>query len=211
MPGLDWGQLFLGLQIERQRHLRQITISQKTYATQILERFGMLDSHPYSTPMDTHENWEYQEGDIALNEEEKRTCQSAIGSLIYLMLGSRPDLAFSINKLAQYSANPTQRHWKGIKRILRFMKATVNAKLVLGRRHNGTSGSDGYPDSSNVVEGYFDAAYMDNTNDRHSTMGYMFFVGGSPVSWMSKKQRVVALSTTEAEYLAGTEATKEAV
>ena len=196
------GQLFLGLQIERQRHLKQITISQRTYAMQILERFGMQDAHPCTTPMDAHENWEYQESDIALNEEEKRNYQSAIGSLIYLMLGTRPDLAFSINKLAQYSANPSQRHWKGIKRILRFVKATINATLVLGRKH--TSGD-------NLVEGYFDAAYMDNTNDRHSTMGYMFFVAGSPVSWMSKKQRVVALSTTEAEYLAGTEATKEAV
>ena len=129
------------------------------------------------------------------------------------MLGSRPDLAFSINELAQYSANPTQRHWQGIKRILHFVKATANAKLVLGRRHTSdvTVASNGSPESYNLVEGYFDAAYMDDTNDRHSTMGYMFFVAGSPVSWMSKKQRVVALSTTEAEYLAGTEATKEAV
>ena len=217
IKSLGGGQLFLGLHIERQRHLRQITISQKAYAKQILERFGMLDAHPCTTPMDLHEDWEHKEGDILLDAEEKRTYQSAIGSLIYLMLGTRPDLAFSINKLAKYSANPTQRHWKGIKRILRFVKATIDAKLVLGKTQETTetkcpsaSNSHTIPQNKLVV-GYFDAAYMDNTQDRHSTIGYMFFISGSPVSWMSNKQRVVALSTTEAEYLAGTEATKEAV
>ena len=140
------------------------------------------------------------------------------------MLGSCPDLVFSINKLAQYSANPTQKHWKGIKRILRFVKATINAKLTLGNKdttgeikptvfghqQNPTEVTNPKVTHSMVV-GYFDAAYMDNTRDRHSTMGYMFFVAGSSVSWISKKQTVVALSTTEAEYLAGTEPTKEVV
>ena len=203
------GQLFLGLQLERHRKLKQITVSQKSYVKQILERFGMTEAHPCMTHMDPHENWECQDGDTRLGEDERRTYQSAIGSLIYLMLGTRPDLAFSINKLAQYSANPTHRHWKGIKRILRFVKATINAKLILGHRQLDTGLAS--PKINTLVVGYFDAAYMDNTYDRHSSMGYMFFVAGSPVSWMSKKQRVVTLSTTEAEYIAGTEAAKEAV
>ena len=133
------------------------------------------------TPMDPHENWEHQPVDVLLDIHERRTYQSAIGSLIYLMLGSRPDLAFSINKLAQYSANPTHRHWKGIKRILRFVKATINAKLILGHRNNTDSQNVG-TEMNRLVMKYFDAAYMDNSNDRHSLMGYMFFVAGSPVS-----------------------------
>lgn len=120
------------------------------------------------------------------------------------MLGSRPDLAFSINKRAQYSAQPTTRYWLAVKRILRYVKGTINAKLVLGARH-----SQQIPRT--LVTGYFDAAFMDNTADRHSSMGYIFLVAGSPVTWASKEQRVGALSTTEAEYLAGTEVTKEAM
>ena len=128
------------------------------------------------------------------------------------MLGSRPDLVFCINKLAQYGSQPTVRHWNGVKRILRYVKGTVNAKLTLSKSvpREGLERIQDQPSTSLVI-GYFDAAFMDNTTDRTSSMGYIFFVANSPVSWVSKKQRVVALSTTEAEYLAGTEATKEAI
>lgn len=192
--------LFLGLQIERDRKNRLITISQSLYARQILRRYEMSDCTPCSIPMDPKEDWSPKNTDTPL--PDKTIYQSAIGSLIYLMLGSRPDLSFSINKLAQYSSQPTVRHWQGVKRILRYVKGTINAKLTLGlHKDTGTS----------LVMGYFDAAFMDNSADRHSSMGYVFFVAGSPVSWAAKKQRVVALSTTDAEYLAGTEATKEAM
>ena len=89
---------------------------------------------------------------------------------------------------------------------VRFVKKTASTEMVLGRR-------DDLPTSmlSPRIIGYFDAAYMDDTQDRHSTMGYIFFFDGCAVSWASKKQQTVALSTTEAEYLAGTEATKEAM
>ena len=192
--------LFLGLQIERRRQERLISICQSIYARQILHRFAMSDCTPCHVPMDSKEDWNLKETDTPL--PDKTVYQSAIGSLIYLMLGSRLDLAFSINRLAQYSSQPTVRHWNGVKRILRYVKGTINAKLMLGKREGV---------SPLLVHGYFDAAFMDNTLDRHSSMGYIFFVAGSPVSWSSKKQRVVALSTTEAEYLAGTEATKEAI
>ena len=80
----------------------------------------------------------------------------------------------------------------------------MNTKLVLGVNHQPEV-------PRNVICGYFDSAYMDNSVDRHSTMGYAFYYAGSLVSWSSRKQRTLALSTTEAEYLAGTEATKEAI
>jgi len=81
----------------------------------------------------------------------------------------RPDLAFSINKLAQYCGNPTERHWKGVKRILRFVKGSIRVGLILGNREEC-----GIPKV--LVVGYFDAAYMDDTQDRHSTMEYIFIM-----------------------------------
>ena len=123
------------------------------------------------------------------------------------MLGSRPDLAYSINKLAQYASKPTLRQWKGVKRIIRFVKRTASTTLVLGQRTSNSIKDIHH----SIVTGYFDATYMDNSKDRHSTMGYIFSYSGSCVSWASKKQQTIALSMTEAECLAGTEATKESM
>ena len=205
--GPTGNELFLGLRLERDRSARRIAVSQSHYARQILVRFGMTGCTPVHTPMDPREDWTLQENDKLLDSDGKRQYQAAIGSLIYLMLGTRPDLGFCVNKLAQCCGAPTDRHWRGIKRILRFVRGTTSAKLVLGnvpRTPNETIPAD-------VVCGYFDSAFMDNTHDRHSTMGYAFYCAGSLVSWSSRKQRTIALSTTEAEYLAGTEATKEVV
>ena len=153
--------------------------------------------------MEPKVDWSPVPDDIYLDIDQIKQYQAAIGSLIYLMLGSRPDLAYSINKLAQYASKPTIRHWKDVKRIIRFVKRTASTALVLGQRTTDIPHS--------IVTGYFDNAYMDNATDRHSTMGYIFFYSGSCVSWASKKQQTIALSTTEAEYLAGTEATKESM
>ena len=205
--GPTGNELFLGLRLERDRSARRIAVSQSHYARQILVRFGMTGCTPVHTPMDPREDWTPQENDKLLDSDGKRQYQAAIGSLIYLMLGTRPDLGFCVNKLAQYCGAPTDRHWRGIMRILRFVRGTTSAKLVLGnvpRTPDETIPAD-------VVCGYFDSAFMDNTHDRHSTMGYAFYCAGSLVSWSSRKQRTIALSTTEAEYLAGTEATKEVV
>jgi len=169
--------------------------------------------------MDTKENWTIMETDVVLGKEGKRTYQAMISSLIYLMLGTRLDLAFAINKLAQYYSNPTDRHWKGVKRILRFVKKTADTEIVLGRRNdipavmgrrNDIPVAIGRRNDILVamvpwkVIGFFNEAYMDDTQDRYSTMAYIFFYDGCAISWASKKQQTVALSTTEAEYLAGT-------
>lgn len=118
------------------------------------------------------------------------------------MLGTRPDLAFSINKLDQYATAPIQRHWIEVKRIIRFVKQTSCMELVLRKR---------LVRMPMCLIGYFDVAYMDDSRDRYSMMGYIFFYSQCAISWASKKQHTIALSTTEAEYLAGTEATKESM
>ncbi|MCW2783452.1 MAG: RNA-dependent polymerase [Marmoricola sp.] len=202
-------ELFLGLQMRRDRAKKQFVISQANYAKQVLIRYGMEQCAECDTPMERGLDWAIKDGDVVLDNHAVKVYQGAIGSLIYLVLGSRPDLAYSVNKLAQYSSKPTRRHWNGVKRIFRFLRGSIELGLVLGEREVTSVMKTAMGRS--LVIGFFDAAFMDDKSDRHSTMGYAFYVKGSLVSWCSRKQRTVALSTTEAEYLAGTEATKEAI
>ena len=118
------------------------------------------------------------------------------------MHATRPDIAYAVIRLSQHSADPRNSHWDGLKQILRYLKATKDAVLTLGD-YQTVSGGD-------QLTVYFDAAHADNANKR-STYGYLFLWHGSPVSWCSWVQKTVTLSTTEAVYMAKTEATKEAV
>ena len=197
----DFGPIeaYLGMKIERDRNLRRLFISQSDYAKKVLEENGMANCCPVSTPMVEKTIWE--ETSVLLNEKEKSRYQSAIGSLLYLMHGLRPDIAYSVIRLSQYSAKPEQHHWKGVKRILRYVKGTLRAGIVLGNKSS---------DEVDGLVGYFDAAHAD-TPSMWSTCSYIFLLCGSPISWVSKVQKMIALSITEAEYMAGTEAAREAI
>ena len=124
--------------------------------------------------------------------------QSAVGSLMYAMLGTRPDISFAVGAVSQYSSNPGELHWRAVKRIFRYLKGTVGHSLE-------------YKRSDKIVHGYSDADWAGNIDNRRSTTGYAFLMNGGAVSWASKQQPTVALSTTEAEYMALAQATKEAV
>ncbi|XP_049317560.1 uncharacterized protein LOC125780129 [Bactrocera dorsalis] len=124
--------------------------------------------------------------------------QSAIGALMYLAICTRPDILHSVAKLAQRNHNPHKEHESGIKHILRYLSMTEDYKLVYRR-------------TGKQIEGFADADWGSNSLDRKSYTGYVFFLGGSAVSWESKRQSSVALSSTEAEYIALSSAAKEAV
>ena len=116
--------LFVGVHLRRVRD--NILLSQERYAKAIVTRFGLEDANECSTIMDKKEDCTTRSHDTILDDEAKQNYQSAIGSLIYLILRARPNLAFPINKLAQYSSAPTMRHWNGVKRIIRLdRKSTV--------------------------------------------------------------------------------------
>ena len=116
--------------------------------------------------------------------------------MLYLALGTRPDISYAVSKLAQYASDPTKTHWHAVLRIFTYIRGTLDFGIRLGS-------------SDDLLTGWFDASYADDVVDRHSTCGYIFLYKGSPVSWRSKKQSMVALSSTEAEYVAITEAAKE--
>ena len=120
---------------------------------------------------------------------------------MYLMLGTRPDLAYAIGALGRHAANPGPDHQRALERVYRYLRATHDYQLFYQR------GSD----SGTTLHGFVDADWGSDVNDRKSTSGYAFMLAGGAISWSSKKQTSVALSSTEAEYIAGTHGAKEAI
>lgn len=195
---------YTGFHIKRDRKNRRLFLSQSPYVSEILDEFAMSKCTPTSLPMDPKSSWNHLPSDTYLSQKEIKTYQRLIGRLMYLMIGSRPDIAYSVTKLAQFSSKPTLRHWNGALRILRYLRLYNDVSLVLGPTNAPTIVSP----ATNLI-GYFDASLMDCPTTRKSTGGYIFFLHGSCISWSSKKQGLVALSSTEAEFIAGTEAARE--
>ncbi|KAK9035730.1 hypothetical protein V6N11_077761 [Hibiscus sabdariffa] len=174
---------FLGLQIKQRKD--GIFINQAKYIKEKLKKFGFENVKPQATPMSSS---------IKLDKDEKGKCvdsklyRSMIGSLLYLT-ASRPDIMFSVCLCARFQANPKESHLKAIKRIFRYLQDTPSLGLWYAR------------DSTFDLHAYSDADYGGCKVDRKSTSGTCQFLGNMLISWFSKKQNSVALSTTEAEYI----------
>jgi hypothetical protein len=120
-----------------------------------------------------------------------------IGSFMYIMNCTRPDIAYSVRKLSKYTSNLREDHWKAIVKVLRYLKYTLNYGVYFTR----------YPA---VLERYSDANWISDTNDTKSTSGYIFTLGGAAVSWKSSKQTCIARSTMESEFIVLDKAGEEA-
>lgn len=189
---------FLGVRIKCNYETGIITLDQENYIEQILKRFGMSDCKGANTPIDTNINFFNTEGSTVC--DVNLPYQKLLGCLMYLAVLTRPDIAYAISFLSQFNNCYTEEHWKCAKRVLRYLQNTKAHSLIFSR------------DSDNShVEGYVDADWASDKNDRKSYTGYVFKLSGSAVSWKSVKQKSVALSSTEAEYMALSEATKEAI
>ena len=190
---------YVGISIERTLfHGRSfIKIHQTEYIDVLLARLNMTDCNGISTPMlEADRERIVAAKTTPLDEHQIKFYQQVYGTLLYVMHCSQPDLAYIVIRLAQYSTYPEKHHWEAIKSLLRYLKATRLAILRLS------------PLSDIPLVGYFDAAYAD-CHDRHSTGGYIVLFYGSLISWQSKVQEVIALSTTEAEFMAASEAGRE--
>jgi transposase InsO family protein len=204
MTDLGEAHYILGIQIDRNRAARILSISQREYVHKVLQRFGMMDCKPVTTPLATNVHLTKADSPLphmAPDTAFIRQYQSAVGALMYAMMGTRPDLAFAVASLSQFSSNPGQPHWEAIKHVLRYMRGTTSYRLTYGGR----------PGTSLLFDGYCDSDWGSNIDDRRSITGYVFMLGGGAVSWQSKKQPTVALSSVEAEYMAATQAAREAL
>jgi hypothetical protein len=164
----------------------------------------MDQSSHMSTPMDRNVTKQMTKApaDYQASLDDIRKYQSMIGSVMFAMICTRPDIAYAVTTLAQFASNPTPAHETALKRVLRYLHGTVHQGIT----YTGVGQSDSQPE----LRGYCDSDWG-QSEDRRSVTGYVFLLCGGAVSWQSRKQRTVALSTVEAEYMAATQATKEAI
>lgn len=198
----DEGEIhwILGFSVERDRANRRLSLSQTAYIESIVRRFGLEDAKPISTPMDPH---------IALSTSQSPSTPSdigamrdvpyreAVGSLMYASLGTRPDITYAVSILSRFSDNPGRAHWDAVRRVLRYLNGTKHLKLTYGAT---TLDLVGYSDADGSMH-----------EGRKAISGYAFLIDGGAVSWSSKRQELISLSTTESQYVAITHAAKEAL
>ena len=183
MKDMGPADVMLGMKISRTSN--GLILSQSHYIDMILEKFNKNDSGISRTPVDTNLHLSKNKGESVSQLEYSRV----IGSLMYLTSCTRPDIANAVSKLSRYTSNPGIDHWKGIVRVLKYLRFTRNHGLHYTR----------YPA---VLEGYTDANWISDMKDSKSTSGYVFTLGGAAVSWKSSKQTCIARSTMESEFIA---------
>jgi hypothetical protein len=177
---------YLGMQVTRDRATRTLKLSQEGYIKRVLEDFGMESCAGSETPMDPSLKLRPADKEYDADAVFKRQYRSAVGSLMYAMLGTRPDIAFAVSKISQFALNPNQVHWQAVKRVFRYLKATSNLCLE-------------FRGPLKSLSGYSDAAWAGDMETRRSISGYVFNVGSGAISWSSKRQPTVSLSSCEAE------------
>lgn len=182
---------YLGISITQDLDKGITVINQKTYLESILEKFGMSNCKPIETPIDQNYNFEILKKEKSESETIERKCRQLIGSLLYAVSGTRPDLCVSVIFLSRYQHCASTALYKAIQRILRYIKHTLDLSLHYKRNS-----------SDSKVKCFVDADWAGDVGDRKSTSGYILTIFGCTISWQSKKQPTVSLSSTEAEYIA---------
>jgi len=181
----DLGPLHYFLGIEVQRDASGMYLKQSKYIGDIMRKFKMENTSSCPTPMITGKQFT-TEGEKL---QDPTMFRQAIGALQYL-INTRLDIAFSVNKLNQFMSSPTIDHWRGIKRILRYLQGTIQHCLHIK------------PSTDLDLVGFSDADWATSVDDRKSMAGQCVFLGETLVSWSSRKQKVVSRSSTESEYRA---------
>lgn len=191
----DLGKLTYYLGIEVVQHSEGITLRQERYAMKILAETGMKDCNATQVPMDPSLKLSKAQDERSVDEKEYRR---NIGCLRYL-LHTRPDLSFAVGVLSRYMQTPRVSHEAALKMILRYLQGTCSFGLSFKRSKDSR------------IEGYSDSSHNVDEDDGRSTTGHVFYYADSPITWSSHKQETVALSSCEAEFMAATDAAKQAM
>lgn len=190
-------KFYLGIQITRADD-GIFSINQEKYINKVVHDSGMEDSKISNIPISFgYEKLQGEDNDILPTNE---MYQKWIGSLLYIALNTRPDIAVGVNLLSQKVSKPTNNDWTELKRVIKYLKGTAKYKLAMAIHT-----------SDHELSGYADANWAESTINRRSNSGYLFKLNGGVISWSSRKQKCVALSSTEAELIALTEASKEGI
>lgn len=199
MKDLGPAQQILGMQIVRERKNQRLWLSQEKYVERVIKRFNMDKAKPVSIPLGNQFKLSKKSFPPSKKEIEKMSkvpYSSAVGSLMYAMVCTRSDIAHAVGTVSRFLSNPGKEHWEAVKWILRYLKGTSNMCLC-------------YEGANLVLQGYTDADMAGDIDSRKSTSSFLYTFAGGAVSWKSRLQKCVALSTTVAEYIAAAEAGKE--
>ena len=187
----------VGIKISQDQEKKSITIKQSTYIDAILKKYRMEGINPIKTPIDSSLVLEPRETEA---RNRSNNYVSLIGSLMYMAIATRPDIAYTVNRLASFTANPTLSHWNAAKWIMQCLKGTRNYGITYLRTK----------DPNDYVHGYSNASFT-NYHDHTSISRYTFMKAGGVITWGSKKQNTISLSSTEAEYICMSDAVHDAL
>lgn len=190
----DQGPTFqiLGIKLERDRSKRTITLSQPAYIQSMLDDYYMANAEPAFTPMHDGVRLSAKMSPTTPTEIERMKrvpYREAVGRLLYLSIATRPDISYAVGVLCRFLSNPGEQHWNAVKHLLRYLKHSINIKLV----YSPTTSRD-------IFETHSDADLGGNPDNSRSTGGHVITVGNGAVQWGSRLQKHTSLSTTESEY-----------
>ena len=188
-------KFFIGIEITRDRGAHSLKIGQRRMVSELLAKYALADCNPRSTPLSTSTK--------LINEEDNPLDDPAyselVGSLLYLSVCTRPDIAHAVGVLSRFMSKPSATHFTAAKGVLRYLAGTPDYGITYK------------PGDTTELMGYCDADYAGDLDTRRSTTGYAFLLNSGIISWSSRRQPTVAVSTTEAEYMAAAAAVKEAL
>ncbi len=190
---------YLGLKITRDLSAGKMFLSQAPYVEKILERFEMQQAKGVDTPIVKQHALVNASKDYQADSPTITWYQQAVGSLVYAMTETRFDIAYTVSTVSQFASSPTSEHVAAVKQIFRYLRKYLNLRITFSQ------------DKTLELERHVDSDWAMDPNIRRSTTGYLFTLAGGVVSASSKRQHSVTLSSTEAEYVAYCQATKEAV
>ena len=195
---INW---FLGFEIKQNRKNKTLAINQWAYIVNLTEKFRLTNAKPIHVPMDPNVTYSNQQSPTTPNQV---ACMrgvpynEAIGGVLWPVVVLRPDIGYTVGILSQFIQNPGQTHWEALKWVISYLNTTKDLWLTFGGG------------SKLLIEGFCNVDWV-GQKDQHSILGYLFFFGQGIVSWSSKKQHIIVLSSMELEYIAQTHATKEAL
>ena len=201
MKDMGKADYILGVKILRDCSKKLLGLSQQTYIKKVLEHFQMHNCKPIDTPVAKNESLSLDMCPKTKDEKEKMACvpyANAVGSLMYAMMSTQPNICYVVGLVSRFQSNPGLTHWKAVKRILRFLRGTTNYILC-------------YQGLDLCMISYSDADWGSDLDERKSTSEYAFLLNNGAITWSSKKQPCIALSTMEVEYVACSAAVQEAI
>ncbi|QRW24746.1 Retrotransposon-derived protein PEG10 [Rhizoctonia solani] len=190
---LGEAQMFVRVKITRDQKAGTLKISQRQYIDNVLKRFGMEDCKPCITPMaELLSLPKYNSPSV-----DRTLYQQGVGSLMYGMISTWPDIAYATGLLAQHAANPGKEHWSALLQVLQYLQATKDLGIV----YNSSKNSE--------LIGFVDADYAGDPHTSWSTTGWTFILAGGAIAWSLRKQPTISLLSTEAKYVAAASAAQE--